>query len=210
VGKDTSIPKLEKDLGFGKGSIYKWDKNSPSIDKLQKVADHFEMSVDSLIASIDKLIINTIKLLAKNDKTHPYFSSDAALFLHLSLEVLKKEYQDVPLDTDYIDPMELIRLIREVPLSMEFKKDFLRTLNRVKGHLNIEDTVDALTLKEERDIAHDLEKMLSDLESDNPMAFHGEPMDDEDKELLRISLESSMRLAKQMAKRKFNPNKNKK
>ncbi len=44
-----SVPSLEKELGFGKGSIYKWDKNSPSIDKLQKVADYFEVSVERIL-----------------------------------------------------------------------------------------------------------------------------------------------------------------
>lgn len=45
----TSIPKLEKELGFGNGAIYNWDKNSPSIDKLQKVADHFNQSVEKVL-----------------------------------------------------------------------------------------------------------------------------------------------------------------
>jgi transcriptional regulator with XRE-family HTH domain len=64
-----------------------------------------------------------------------------------------------------------------------------------------------LTQKEERDIAHDLEKMLSDLESDEDIAFQGEPMDDDDRETLRIFIENSLRLAKQMAKKKFNSTK---
>lgn len=46
----TSIPKVEKELGFGHGSIYNWDKNSPSIDKLQKVAAFFNTSVDSILS----------------------------------------------------------------------------------------------------------------------------------------------------------------
>lgn len=69
----------------------------------------------------------------------------------------------------------------------------------------------SLSPKEERDIARDLEKMLSNLESREAMSFYdGEPLDEESKELLRISLENSMRLAKQMAKKKFTPNKYKK
>ena len=28
----TSVPKVEKELGFGNGAVYNWDKNSPSID----------------------------------------------------------------------------------------------------------------------------------------------------------------------------------
>jgi transcriptional regulator with XRE-family HTH domain len=65
----------------------------------------------------------------------------------------------------------------------------------------------ALTKKDERDIAKDLERMMSDLESNESMAFYGEPMDDETRELIRISLENSMRLAKEMAKKKFTPKK---
>lgn len=65
----------------------------------------------------------------------------------------------------------------------------------------------ALTDKDERDIAKDLERMMNDLESNEAMAFHGEPMDDETRELIRISLENSMRLAKEMAKKKFTPKK---
>ncbi|AFL99473.1 putative transcriptional regulator [Desulfitobacterium dehalogenans ATCC 51507] len=73
--------------------------------------------------------------------------------------------------------------------------------------LNFSDKL--LTPKEEKDIAKDLEKMLSNLESDEGLAFMGEPMDDETKELMRISLENSMRLAKQLAKQKFTPKKHK-
>ncbi|MDR3599402.1 MAG: helix-turn-helix transcriptional regulator [Desulfosporosinus sp.] len=65
----------------------------------------------------------------------------------------------------------------------------------------------SLTLKDERDVARDIEKILSDLESDESLAFNGEPLDDETKELMRISLENSMRLAVQLAKKKFTPKK---
>ncbi|MCS4474814.1 hypothetical protein JQ032_00975 [Clostridium botulinum] len=40
--------------------------------------------------------------------------------------------------------------------------------------------------------------------------FDGEPIDDETRELLRISLENSMRLAKEIAKKKYTPKKYKK
>lgn len=67
-----------------------------------------------------------------------------------------------------------------------------------------------LTPKDERDIAKDIERILNDLENNEAMAFYGsdgDDMDEESKELLRISLEQSMRLAKQMAKKKFTPKK---
>ncbi|KPU43006.1 helix-turn-helix domain protein [Oxobacter pfennigii] len=46
---NTTIPKLEKEMDFGKGAIYKWNTNSPSIDKLQKVADYFGVTIDYLL-----------------------------------------------------------------------------------------------------------------------------------------------------------------
>lgn len=65
----------------------------------------------------------------------------------------------------------------------------------------------ALNEKDERDIAKDLERMLASLESNEALAFNGEPMDEETKRLFAISLENSMRLAKEMSKKKFTPNK---
>ncbi|MED2488281.1 helix-turn-helix transcriptional regulator [Bacillus thuringiensis] len=68
-----------------------------------------------------------------------------------------------------------------------------------------------LSKKEERDIARDLEKTLEELEnSKDALMFDGEPIDDHTKEMIRISLENSMRMAKQLAKQKFTPNKYKK
>ncbi|GIP57872.1 helix-turn-helix domain-containing protein [Paenibacillus woosongensis] len=65
----------------------------------------------------------------------------------------------------------------------------------------------ALTDKDERDIAKDLERMMEELNSGASMAFMGEPMSDEDRELLRISLENTLRMSKEMAKKKFTPKK---
>lgn len=48
--KDSSFAKLERDLGFGNGTIRNWDKNSPSVDKLQKVANYFKVSTDYLLS----------------------------------------------------------------------------------------------------------------------------------------------------------------
>lgn len=43
---DMSITALEKKLSFGNGTIRSWDKCSPSIEKLKKVADYFGVSIE--------------------------------------------------------------------------------------------------------------------------------------------------------------------
>ena len=46
---NTSIPKLEKELGFGNGAIYNWDEKSPSANAIIKVAIYFKVSADYLL-----------------------------------------------------------------------------------------------------------------------------------------------------------------
>ncbi|PEM36728.1 helix-turn-helix domain-containing protein [Bacillus pseudomycoides] len=47
--RKITISALERDLEFGNGTIRRWDKTSPSADKLQKVADYFHVTIDSLL-----------------------------------------------------------------------------------------------------------------------------------------------------------------
>lgn len=47
--RKISLNDLETTLGFSKNSIIKWKKTNPSSDKLGKVADFFDVSVDYLL-----------------------------------------------------------------------------------------------------------------------------------------------------------------
>lgn len=47
--KHVSVAELERHLGFSNGSLYKWSKTSPSIDKVKTVADYFNVSTDYLL-----------------------------------------------------------------------------------------------------------------------------------------------------------------
>lgn len=65
-----------------------------------------------------------------------------------------------------------------------------------------------LSTRDEKDIAKRLEAALSDLEnSQDALMFSGEPLDDETRELLKASLENSIRIAKINAKQRFTPKK---
>lgn len=48
-----SIAELERKLNFANGSITKWDKQSPSSERLQAVADYFDVSTDYLLGRTD-------------------------------------------------------------------------------------------------------------------------------------------------------------
>lgn len=53
--KGYSVNKLEQELGFARSSINKFNKNKPSIDKLQQIADFLGVSVDYLTTNEDTL-----------------------------------------------------------------------------------------------------------------------------------------------------------
>lgn len=52
--KKMSFAELERKLGFANSSIRKWDERTPGIDKIQKVADYFDVSTDYLLGRTEK------------------------------------------------------------------------------------------------------------------------------------------------------------
>lgn len=120
-----TISELERKTDLGAGTISRWDVRTPGIDKIQKVADYFDVSTDYLLGRTDK-----------------------------------KKYYD-------------------------------------------------LTEKDERSIQKQLQEMIDDLSSNGALSFSKEDgeMDEATKELLIMSLENSLHIAKREAKKKFTPKK---
>lgn len=44
--KNISIYRLEKEMEFSSGSIRKWAKSTPAVDKLLKVAEFFKVPIE--------------------------------------------------------------------------------------------------------------------------------------------------------------------
>ncbi|WOO36052.1 helix-turn-helix transcriptional regulator [Anaerocolumna sp. AGMB13020] len=89
-------------------------------------------------------------------------------------------------------------------------------LIRIADYLNVsfdfltsgeESQEELLNSKDERDIAKKLNSTLDQLEFNDGLMFDGEALDDETKELLKISLENAIRTAKITAKKKYTPKK---
>lgn len=72
----------------------------------------------------------------------------------------------------------------------------------ILGKTNIKEKAPAAPEGEGGDIASDLTHYMEILESQESLMFDGEPLDDESKELLLISLKNTMELAKKMKERK--------
>lgn len=51
IAKQKGIPlaKIERACELGERSLYRWDTNYPSVDKVKKVADYLGVTVDDLL-----------------------------------------------------------------------------------------------------------------------------------------------------------------
>lgn len=76
----TNLTRLERDCGFSQGTIRRWDKINPGIDKLIKVADVLRVPLDMIVGRIstdeeleqkdDRLVENFIEeMRSKNELT---------------------------------------------------------------------------------------------------------------------------------------------
>lgn len=96
-----------------------------------------------------------------------------------------------------------IRLLADL-----FQVDFNDMTSINLSSLNVETDIPSFTKRDDRDIEKQIEATLLDLEnSQEALMFSGEPLDEETKELLKASLENSLRIGKINAKKKFTPKK---
>lgn len=65
----------------------------------------------------------------------------------------------------------------------------------------------ALTEKDERDIAKDLERIMTQLETEGDLMFDGDPMSDEARESIRAAMKLGLEAAKLKNKERFTPKK---
>lgn len=60
----TNIKQVEKTLGFGNGTIHCWKNATPRLDKVQKVANYFGVSLDYLTGAEASSISVDARLVA--------------------------------------------------------------------------------------------------------------------------------------------------
>ncbi len=184
--KGYSINRLEQELGFARSSINKFNKNKPSIAKLQQIADFLGVTVDSLTISKGNIILtyNRIKELCK---TKGVTVTEAEQELGFARGSLCK------IDTNKPSMEKVQKIANYFNVSVEY----LMTGNDDEAKEQPQ-----LSARDERDISRRLEQTLSDLENQqDALMFDGAPLDDETKELLKASLEHSIRVAKINAKK---------
>ncbi|WP_287143420.1 helix-turn-helix domain-containing protein [Enterococcus faecium] len=78
-----SLNKVEEDLGYGKNVLYRLKNSNPSTERLQEIADYFDVSVDYLLGREKKETPKHVDL-SENDTV---FSFDGK---EISKETMRK------------------------------------------------------------------------------------------------------------------------
>ena len=96
--KGLTISEIEKACGLGENSIYKWDRSSPSLDKVQRVANFIDVSIDYLatgeeapassLSELDLKILDNLHML--DEKTQNDFLGFIEIFRQAHPENMKK------------------------------------------------------------------------------------------------------------------------
>lgn len=109
--KGLSQGKLEKQLGFSNGSISKWKNSTPKVERLQKLADFFGVSVEYLMTG-------------KEDKQKEKDNTDDLKQKYRELEELLRSdsmkpvrYDGKPVNNDTID-----LLLKQIEISLAMLK----------------------------------------------------------------------------------------
>ena len=71
--RKLSQGKLEKELGFSNGSVSKWKNSTPTMERLQKIADYFGVTVDYLMTGKESDESESSILIESNA---PYYIDD--------------------------------------------------------------------------------------------------------------------------------------
>lgn len=108
--KGLSQGKLEKQLGFSNGSISKWKNSTPKVERLQKLADFFGVSVEYLMTG-------------KEDEQKEKDSTDLKQKYSELEELLRSDsmkpvrYDGKPVNNDTID-----LLLKQIEISLAMLK----------------------------------------------------------------------------------------
>lgn len=109
--KGYSINRLEKELGFARSSINKFNKNKPSIEKLQQIADFLNVSLDYLMIGEDS---KTNSLTAKDER-------DIEKILDQTKQQLLSQ-EGLMFDGDPASPEAIESILSAMQIGMEMAK----------------------------------------------------------------------------------------
>ena len=95
--RGTTFKQLERNVGLGNGTIRRWEEQSPRLDKLTKVADYLQISLEFLVYG--------------RSVSEPDTSSECKIDLEAEKERQGLTCDGLPLSEDEVDLVAMYRLL---------------------------------------------------------------------------------------------------
>lgn len=112
--KGFSINRLEQELGFARSSINKFNKNTPSIEKLQQISELLGVTVDNLMTGYIVEENSKKRLTPKDEK-------DIEKILEQTREQLMNQ-EGLMFDGDPASPEAIDSILSAMQIGMELAK----------------------------------------------------------------------------------------
>ncbi|EEO6565078.1 helix-turn-helix transcriptional regulator [Listeria monocytogenes] len=131
--RSISVKMLEENLNFPSNTIYQWKKRTPGIDKLQKVADYFDVSLDYLLGRTTVISIPQENPVLDTIASHidPGASKKELEEIIAYIEAKKEEYsREVPIDIVEIASKEDEEIARFAQENPDFKYEVFGTVTK--------------------------------------------------------------------------------
>lgn len=112
--KGVTVTGTEMELGFSRGSLCKVNSSKPSMEKVQKLADYFNVSVDYLMTGKEEPTKKDITLTSKDERD-----------IEKILEQTKKQLltqEGLMFDGDFATPEAIDSIISAMQIGMEMAK----------------------------------------------------------------------------------------
>ena len=195
---------LEKELGFGKGTISKWKSNpNPSAEKLLLIADYFNVSTDFLLKG------NAESGLSEKDKKDITKDLDNTTYETIKKLCKERGIAVTALEKELGFGRGSIGKLRNSQTSAERLQKIADYFNVTVDYLVNGSDNSSLTPKDSRDIAKDLDSIMEKLTAgeDGPASYNGEELSPEATELFRDELKIALKRLKIINKEKYTPKK---
>lgn len=192
--RDITVKFLEQQLCFSESTISKWGKSIPSADKLDKVAEYFNVSIQYLLGRTSEkgLYLPEENIPSKGQKELVERIKQLAIEKGISLAQLEKKLG--------FGNGSINKWTKSTPSGdklLSVADYFNVSTDYLLGRSNSRQPIQSeLTDKEEKDVAKTMRKLREQLISEQGLMFDGEVLDKETAQLLLEAIEQQERTVK--------------
>ena len=138
VKNSITLSALEKKLNLGNGTLSRWNTSSPSVDKMEKVANYFHVSIDYLVGREENIPENSSPPVSSKETPVDFYTEFKAAAQILGYKIISKNKDVTCIEHDgeetLLKSAEVLSLADKVKSYMKFNlKEAIHTAKEEYG-----------------------------------------------------------------------------